>query len=175
MASVDPQAIKAAVTQADQYDPVSTNNTTSLLETPQQADLKLTETVSNPHPNLGDTIQFTTTVVNDGPAAATNVALQSLLPAGLILLSATASQGSYDPTTGLWSVGSLAAIHDPTLILTARVGNPAPANVTASVLASDQYDPLPGNNHGTTGETIQVANLNLTEAVSDTNPRWAKR
>ena len=166
----DPEAIKAVVAQADQYDPVSTNNTTSVVETPQQADLKLTETVSDAQPNLGDTIEITTTLVNNGPDAATNVNLQSLLPAPLVLVSATPSQGNYDAATGLWSVGSVGVSGTATLVLSARVGNPTPASVTATVLASDQYDTVPANNSSTVGESIQVANLILTETVSNPKP-----
>ena len=45
----------------------------SATETPQQADLAVTKTVSNPTPNVGDTITFTVTLTNTGPDAATGV------------------------------------------------------------------------------------------------------
>ena len=75
--------------------------------TPQQADLALAQAVSNPTPNVGDTIAFTVRLRNSGPDAATNVAVTDLLPAGLTFVSATPSQGTYDATTGLWSVGTV--------------------------------------------------------------------
>jgi len=54
-------------------------------------------------------IIWTVTVTNKGPGDATGVEVTDLLPAGLTFVSATASQGSYDETTGLWTVGDLAS------------------------------------------------------------------
>ena len=62
--------------------PTPANNSASATETPQQADLAVTKTVSNPTPNVGDTITFTVTLTNHGPDAATNVQVTDLLPAG---------------------------------------------------------------------------------------------
>ena len=70
----------------------------------QQADLGLTKTVSNATPNVGDTITFTVTLSNAGANNATNVTVQDLLPGGLTFVSATASQGSYNSATGVWTV-----------------------------------------------------------------------
>src|SRR5262249_26243764 len=94
---------------ADQFDPNTTNNTASATETPQQADLSVSKTVSNPTPNVGDPITFTVTLSDLGPDAATNVQLTDLLPAGLTFVSATPSQGTYLPGTGLWDVGTVIA------------------------------------------------------------------
>src|SRR5262249_45650729 len=64
------------------------------------ADLAVTKTVSNSTPTVGDTIIYTVTVTNGGPANATGVALTDLLPAGLTFISATPSQGTYNSSTG---------------------------------------------------------------------------
>ena len=85
------------------------NNTASATETPQQADLALTKTVSNPTPNVGDPITFTVTLTNAGPDAATDVQVTDLLPAGLTFVSADPSQGTYDRATGVWTVGTVTA------------------------------------------------------------------
>src|SRR5262249_8134150 len=78
--SPDPQTNIATVTHADQFDPNTANNTATATETPQQADLGLTKTVSNSTPNVGDTITFTITLTNTGPDVATDVAVTDLLP-----------------------------------------------------------------------------------------------
>ena len=62
--------------------------------------------MSNPTPNVGDTVTFTVTLSNKGPNAATNVQVSDPLPAGLLLVSATPSQGVYDSGSGLWTVGT---------------------------------------------------------------------
>ena len=67
----------------------------------------LSKTVSNPTPNVGDTITFTVTLSNTGPNTATNVQVTDVLPAGLTFVSATASQGTYDSATGVWTVGTV--------------------------------------------------------------------
>src|SRR5262249_7696271 len=73
----------AAVSHSDQFDPVAGNNQGSAIEVPRQADLQVKKTVSDPSPNVGDTITFTVTLTNAGPDPATNVDLVDLLPAGL--------------------------------------------------------------------------------------------
>src|SRR5262249_30415820 len=74
------QTTPAPISHSDQFDPIASNNTASVAETPQQADLALAKSVSDPTPNVGDTISFTVTLTNKGPDAATNVAIQDLLP-----------------------------------------------------------------------------------------------
>ena len=102
-----PRPNTATITHSDQFDPNPGNNTASTVETPQQADLVLTKTVSNPTPNVGDTITFTVTVQTTVPATATGVRCQDLLPAGVTFVSATPSQGSYNTGTGIWTVGTV--------------------------------------------------------------------
>ena len=45
----------ATISDADQFDPNTGNNSASATETPQQADLAVTKTVSDATPNVGDT------------------------------------------------------------------------------------------------------------------------
>lgn len=72
-----------------------------------RAVLDFTKSVSNNHPNYGDIIHFIITVQNTGPDTATDVNVTDLLPAGLVYQSHTLNAGTYDYTTGLWSIGSL--------------------------------------------------------------------
>ena len=60
---------------ADQADPTGSNDSASASVTPQAADLTLTKTVDDTTPNVGDTVKFTVTLTDDGPDAATNVAV----------------------------------------------------------------------------------------------------
>ena len=74
-------------------------------------------------PEEGDTVTFEILVTNNGLAQATNVALSDLLPAGLTPTAnnGTVSQGSYDPVTGLFTIGTLANGGTATLILEGTV------------------------------------------------------
>src|SRR6516225_12384921 len=81
----------------------------------QSADLALTKTVDMPTPNVGTTVTFTVTLTNSGPDPATNVTVQDLLPAGLTFVSSTPSQGTYNNTSGVWTIGTVTTATPQTL------------------------------------------------------------
>jgi len=87
----------------------------------EEADLSLLKTVDNNNPNNGDIINFTITVTNHGPANATGVEATDLLPTGFNYQSDNPSQGSYNHTTGVWTIGSLAANASVSLQITVKV------------------------------------------------------
>src|SRR5262249_56177259 len=76
----NPAANTASIDHADQFDPNTANNSDTASTNPQEADLALAKTVSNSHPNVGDTITFTVTLTDNGPSNATNVQVTDLLP-----------------------------------------------------------------------------------------------
>mgnify|MGYP002021520066 CR=1 FL=1 len=57
-------------------------------------------------PDTGDEIVFTLTLENAGPSTATGVQITDMLPDGYTYVSDN-SAGLYDPTTGIWNVGTL--------------------------------------------------------------------
>ena len=61
----------------------------------------------NPTPTEGDTVTFQIEVTNFGGAQATNVSLTDSLPAGITYTADTTSQGSYNPATGVFTIGTL--------------------------------------------------------------------
>ena len=71
--NINPQANTAGTSHADQFDPNEANNFDTAAINPQAADLQVAKTVSNPTPNVGDTITFSVTLTNDGANAASNV------------------------------------------------------------------------------------------------------
>ena len=74
-------------------------------------------------PDEGDTVTFDITVTNDGPISATNVSLTDLLPPGLTATGNNGgiTQGSYDATTGIFTIGDLAVGQSATLTLEGTV------------------------------------------------------
>jgi uncharacterized repeat protein (TIGR01451 family) len=70
------------------------------------ADLDHTKTVNNPKPQVGDTVEFTLTVINRGPKTAQEVYIEDKLPAGLEYVSDD-SAGKYDKITGKWTIGDM--------------------------------------------------------------------
>ena len=161
----------ATISASDQFDPNTANNSASATESSlPPTDLGLTQSVSNAAPNVGDTITFTVTLSNGGPATATNVTVQDLLPAGLVLVTATPSQGTYTAGTGTWTVGTVATAATATLTLQATVASPNPQTNTATIAHSDAPDPNPANNSATATVTPQQADLRVTKTVSNATP-----
>src|SRR5262249_24933885 len=137
--SPNPQANTASISHADQFDPDTANNSDTASVNPQQADLALGKTVSDPRPNVGDTVTFTVALTNNGFADAPGVQVRAALPAGLRLVRAPPRQGSYP--AALSTVCSAANGAPETLTLHAGVDSPTPQTNTASISHSDQFDP----------------------------------
>ena len=97
-------------------------------------------------PDEGDTVIFDITVTNSGPGVATNVDLTDLLPAGLTPTANNGgiTQGSYDPATGVFTIGTLQVGQSATLTLEGTVDAGQGGNVITNVTTAatgDQVDP----------------------------------
>jgi large repetitive protein len=111
---------------------------------PTVIDLDVTKTVNNPTPTVGNNVTFTITVSNEaGFATATGVTLSDSLPAGLTFVSASAAQGSYNSTTGVWTIGTIASGSSTTMTIVAHVTSSGTKTNTAIVTGSDQRDVNP--------------------------------
>lgn len=119
------------------------------------ADLALTKSVSNASPASGASINYVLSVTNASGSAltATGVTVQDTLPAGFAFASASGF-GSYNNTTGVWTVGNIPPGTTRTLTIAGTVTASAGASVTniAEVSASSafDFDSTPGN--GAAGE-----------------------
>src|SRR5262249_2919904 len=140
--SAGTQTNTATISHADQFDPIRSEERRVGKETPQQAGLSVSESVSNATPNLGDAITFTVTLSDQGPDAATNVQVSDLLPAGLIFVIATPSQGTYTSGSGMWTVGTVSTSGPQTLSIIALVVSTGTQTNTATISHADQFDPI---------------------------------
>src|SRR5262249_45807192 len=164
--SPDQQTNSATISHSDQFDPDLGNNSPSVSETPQQADLAVIKTVNNQTPNVGDTVTYTIRLTDNGPDPATNVTVQDTLPTGLVFISA-APAGSYNPTTGVWTVGTVTVGTPQILTITARVTSINAAPNTATISHADQFDPNPANNSDSAATNPQEADLFVSKTVSN--------
>lgn len=116
--------------------------------TPANADLELTQTVSNSAPQIGDQVTFNLTLTNKGPGTATAIKVRDILPAGLSYVSSTAVLGSYDSNTGIWDVGNMPYDASIGLAITAIVNAGQSISNTAEVITVAEVDPdsIPNNN-----------------------------
>ncbi|TWU58492.1 Large cysteine-rich periplasmic protein omcB precursor [Rubripirellula tenax] len=176
----------AEVTAADQSDIDSSPNNSVASEDDQAsvtlttpiADLRLTKTVDNARPNVGDEIAFTVIVNNVGPDAATGVVVTDLLPLGFTSISSIVNAGTYDDATGRWTIGNVAIADTPTLTIRARVNSSAATTNTAQITAADQFDPnsTPNNNVATEDDQASVTvdppsiDLSLTKTIDVQRP-----
>ncbi len=79
-------------------------------------------------PNVGDTITYIVTLRNFGPDPAFGVQVRDQLSPGVSFMSAAPSQGTYDSTTGVWTVGTVTTAAPLTLRLMVVVAQPQTAN-----------------------------------------------
>lgn len=161
-----------ATITADQSDSNSANNTATATPTPVPvADLSVNKANNNSTPNVGSNITFTITAANAGPSNATSVTVNDLLPSGYTFVSANAPAGtSYNSTSGVWTIGSLANGANVALGLTATVkasGNYA----NVAKITGNESDPGTANNSATSTPTpVPVADVSVNKTASDDTP-----
>ncbi|MBE2279663.1 MAG: choice-of-anchor A family protein [Ignavibacteriaceae bacterium] len=86
-----------------------------------EADLSITKIVNISNPPNNSNVTYTLNVLNSGPAGATGVVVSEILPQGVVLVSANPGQGSFDPNTGLWTIGSIANGSSVSMTITVTV------------------------------------------------------
>ncbi|HEV7723318.1 MAG TPA: SdrD B-like domain-containing protein, partial [Iamia sp.] len=108
----------------------------------------------------------TLTLTNDGPSTATDVLVDDGLPDGLRWVGDSGG-GAYDPDTGRWFVGTLAAGRSTTLQIATEIVGTGPITNEASVLdaAEPDHDSSPGNDDATEDDQDAVTITALTAAV----------
>ncbi len=133
------------------------NAATAVTTLNRDADVEVTKTVPSSGVLVGDEILVTINALNHGPNPATGIEVTDSLPAGFDFVSASASQGAYDPATGAWSVGSLAVSETAQLVLTAKVTAPGAITNLAVKTGQNEPDPIVGNDSAAAGTTAAPA------------------
>ena len=147
----------AVMAYADQPDSNLNNNDATAVVKVNGADLSLSNGEDNTSPSVGATVTFTVTLTNNGPLDDTGIIVTDMVPAGLTYLSSVADQGTYNSTTGIWNVGSVAngATATLTLKVTVNSGTATQKLVsTAKITHSDQPD-------GDTADNTSATQVNI--------------
>jgi uncharacterized repeat protein (TIGR01451 family) len=125
---------------------------------PASIDLSVNKSASPNPAQVGTNITYRITVTNNGPAQATNVVLSDPLPAGVTLVSTSATQGT--PCTGTTTVncalGTLAKDATATVSIIVSPSAPGQVSNTATAIAAET-DFATSNNSATINTLIQPA------------------
>ncbi len=153
-------------------DPNPGNNSATDTDTLVGAsDIAITKSVNVASPTLGSNVIFTVVATNNGPSDATGVQVNDLLPVGLAFVSATPSLGSYNNTTGLWTIGALANGAPATLSITATVNRTQAMVNQASKSAAGEEDGNGSNNTATVRlNGAPLSDIQVSESVDDDTP-----
>ena len=158
-----------ASVQATNPDPNTANNTATaagtIVNTNPNADLSVA--VSGPtSASEGDTVTYTITVTNAGPATATSVSLTDTLATLLNFKSATTGQGTFSTSGGIvtFTVGTIASGGTVTATVTAQANEDGSANNTASVTSSTP-DPNTANNSAVKSTAFAEPAITVSAAI----------
>ncbi|HTC66065.1 MAG TPA: C25 family cysteine peptidase [Candidatus Acidoferrum sp.] len=142
-------------------DPTSSNNTATTTDTvtsPSQADLSINKSGAPEPVNQGDTLTYTLTVANNGPASANNVVVTDPLPSAVTYQSSSATQGACSQAGGTvtCNIGAMSngQIVTITISVTATTFSASSFAVNTATVSSTTSDPNPSNNSSTFNSTI---------------------
>ena len=95
------------------------------------------------------------------PLPATGVQISVPLPAGSTYASSNADDGSYDSTTGVWTVGKVPLGTPITLQINTTVASASTSTLTATEVSLDQFDMVTANNSASASVNPQDADLSV--------------
>ena len=117
----------------------------------QSADLAVTKYADTFQPNRNESVTFTIRITNNGPDEAGDVEVTDQLPPELSYIGDT-SPNTYDPETGVWTVGKLERCQTAQLQIFALVDSDGVVTNTAQITSSSLPDLNEGND--TAGVTL---------------------
>ena len=95
---------------------------------------------------VGDNVVYTVTVINNGPSDAINTIANILIPNALSILSYNATKGTFDITSGNWSIGNLTNGEKVLLTFVAKALNEGNSTVYVNV-TSETFEVIMENNY----------------------------
>lgn len=163
----------ATITGRNISDPVDTNDSASTNILVQQADLGVFKSVNNATPQTNQLVIFTIVVTNSGFSIGDNITVTDAVPTGMTYLSNTVGQGSYNFTSGVWTVGTLGVSTSVSMTLTARINagteNTAITNF-ARINGADEYDPSNANDAASAVVAVNGLDVYVRKTVNDSSP-----
>jgi uncharacterized repeat protein (TIGR01451 family) len=147
-------------------DPTSANNTATTntnVTSPSQADLSISKSASPDPVAQGNTLVYSITVSNNGPASAASVVMTDPLPSAVTYISSSATQGTCSQASGTvtCNIGTMSngQIVTITINVTATTFSDSSYAVNTASVSSSTSDPDNTNNSATFTSTIAAPNL----------------
>jgi uncharacterized repeat protein (TIGR01451 family) len=135
------------------------------------ADIGIIKYASTTTPNYLNNVTFTIKAHNYGPDQATGVQVTDILPAGLKYISSSVTQGTYNSTSGVWTIGNIDNGSTKFLNILVQVVKTGNIKNTANKTGENEYDPNPNNNQDSkTLNVPEAADLSITKTVKPRNP-----
>jgi uncharacterized repeat protein (TIGR01451 family) len=156
---------------ADQQDPTPENNidTASVSTVAQFTDVRILKGAA-PTVTNGSLLTYTLLVINDGPATAYDVTVRDPLPFGATYVSASPAPAGGLPTAPFWTLGSLAAGEQRTLLMTVRVDAGAATGIllqnTAGVTTTTPELSLANNTATVTTQGFALADVAIEKSTA---------
>ncbi len=126
-------------------------------------DLSIVKTVDNVYPHVGSNVVFTIKATNNGPSTATGVAVTDILQSGYQYVSSTTTAGTFNSSTGVWTIGNMLNGATETLTITVTVVSPGNYSNTA-IIYGNETDNLMANNSSST--ITYPSDFNIPEGFS---------
>lgn len=157
--------------KAEEYDyDLTNNNDSERIFVNPASDLAIEKSVNASNVNFKDTVEWTLTVINNGPDVATNVKVTDLLPEGFTYVNSTSTKGDYEDN--IFAINAL-AVGEKVIIKIITLVETTGEYINYANVSSDEHDYDLTNNEDE--EPISVnpaADLSVTKSVSDLNPEY---
>lgn len=163
----------AEITASTPVDPNTVNNSESVTLTvaAPTADLGVSKTVDDPTPIEGQPIVYTVTLTHNSGDPVNGVQVEDNLPGQVTYVTHSASQGTYNPGTGIWDVGSLDALDAVTLTINVTINSGTVGQTitnTATIINNGWTDPITTNNQASVDVVVQPSCPSFPTFVSTT-------
>ena len=161
----------AVVVNGNENDTNKSNNNDSIdnITALPVVNLEITKKVNVTLVNVYDLIEYTITVVNNGPSNATDVAVSDILSDYLEFVTYESSLGTYDASTGMWSIKKLQNGSKATLLITVKAISNGTVENVAFVNCSENTTVKNATSENVTVLPIVDVKVNKTVSVTQAN------
>lgn len=112
-----------------------------VIQTTVCSDLTIHKAVNNLNPFIGEEITFTITVSNVGNDNFTNIVVDEVIQSGFTYVGYQSTHGTYNSTTGEWTIPQLGANGTATLTITVIVNPTGNYSNVATIVSGDDSNP----------------------------------